>query len=463
MIALLSLLTFASAPTLNCETLEVSIPAEEEEAAKERPKGFAWEGFDVVGVLQDGRMVLSRHATLENLSRKALKLQTKEGRVPDRVTEIILLNADGSYAGRATIPRGTLLELHGLPDGGMAVARTFRAITVVDHIDEDGTFTGTVKMPENPQADKYWRKENPLRATGPAHLTALSSDRVISWHAGQTVAYDLKEHLRLEKQQNLYPLGMYVLRGRRDQRAELLLVDRNRTVMWLDQELEILRTLPCESCRVIGLDRPTSFTQAEGSWTPGLRQRDAAIAQVDGRAVVVRFIRRASKTTEKLDAISLPAPEDGAWTWRLREGPWGSALVSISAREQGAHQVFATQKGEEEPVWSWNAPADLVRAGESVVADALGPYVRLRIVSGQGKEEVTRLTKLIDPRSDDQTDWTSPNETAEPLDEALSSPWVGHHFAGDVVIRRLADPITTRMDPGTSVARFERCLITLQD
>lgn len=464
MMPLLALLTasspaLAGPPELSCTPIEVQIPGEEKEVAKERPKGFQWEGYDPVAVLEDGRMVLSRNATLEDLSQRDLRKQTEEGEVPDRVTEVVLLRPDGTYEGRVTIPRGTLLEVLSLPDGGVAIARTFRAITVVDHIDERGAFTGAVPMPENPQADKEWRDHNPLDATGPHRLTAVGPDRVVSWHAGQALALDLTAHARLSEE-SLYPLGMFTLRGRRDKASELLLVDRNRAITWLDGELNTLRTEACSACRVVGHDKAVPLDKAEGSWLPAMRQRGAAVGERVEGGLQVRFVGLSSREREPTPTL-LPVELEGAWTWRLREGPWGTALVSTSGRDGGPHRVRAVQPGKGEPVWSWKAPDGLVREGEDVVADALGPYVRIRVTRGQGMEEDTRLTLLVDPRDDRQSEPVKPGSVQQPLREALSSPWVSRHFAGDVLLREVADPMMVRMPPGESTARFERCRIRL--
>lgn len=448
---------WAAPPQLACTPLEVPIEAEAEEVAKARPRGFQWEGLQTTAVLEDGRMVLVRHAALEDLSRRDLKRQHTK-RSPDRVSQVFVITPEAELEAQLTVPRGTLLELIALPGGGMALARTNNAITVVDHIDDKGAFTGSVAMAENPQADKLWRDENPLRASGPARLTAAGTDRVVSWHAGAAQAFDLSSHTRVSSE-SLYPLGIYTLRGRRDRASELLLVDRNRRVMWLDADLNLLRTRECNACRVVGHDKPVDLDKAEGSWLPAVRQRGAAIGERYDGGLRIGFLGLSQRDKEP-DPVLLPVQVEGAWTWRLREGPWGTALVSVSQRG-GSHTVRAVQPGHADPVWSWTAPADLVRDGEDIVADALGPYVRIRVAKGQGLEEETRLSLLVDPRTGAASSPVRPDSVQQPLREALSSPWVSRHFAGDVLLRELTDPMSVRSQPGAGLARFERCRVRL--
>lgn len=460
LIALALQSALAGPPQLSCTPIEVTIPGEDKLVARDRPKGFRWEGFATEGVLEDGRMVLTRHATLEKLSQKDLRRQTEDGEIPDRVTQVILLDADGKLQGKpTTIPRGTMLEFLSLVDGGVAVARTFRAITVVDYIDDSGEYAGTVAMPPNPQADKNWRDNNPLRGTGPHRLTAVGPHRVVSWHAGEALAMDLSAQTKTSAE-SLYPLGIFTLRGRRDKASELFLVDRNRAMIWMDADLNRLRTKPCEACRVVGHDKPVPLDKAEGSWLPAMRQRGAAVGEAVDGGIRVSFVGLSSREREP-DPVLLPVDIEGAWTWRLREGPWGTALISTSPRGAGTHLVRAIQPDEAEPVWTWTAPEGMLREGEDVVADALGPYVRVRITQGQGLDEKTRLALLVDPRDGRASEPVNPSSLQEPLREALSSPWVSRHYAGDVLLREVADPFMTRHEPGDSTARFERCRIRL--
>ena len=133
MFALLSLLlapALAAPPSLSCTPLEVAVRAEEKNVADARPKGFAWEGVNTVSVLEDGRIIVARHAALEKLSRRDLKKQHQNG--ADRVTELYVLTAEGEVQSRVTIPRGTLLETVALPGGGVAIARTEGTLTLID-------------------------------------------------------------------------------------------------------------------------------------------------------------------------------------------------------------------------------------------------------------------------------------------------------------------------------------------
>jgi len=460
MIALLSLLApsaVAGPPSLSCTPVEISLPGEDEDVAKARPKGFQWEGYQAVSVLEDGRMVLARNAALEDLSRRDLKRQHTKGS-PDRVTQLLVVTADGELESRVTVTRGTLLETLALPGGSVAVARTDQAVTVIDHINDKGELVGTMRLPENPQADKQWRDGNPLQASGPARLSAAGPSRVVSWHAGTAIAFDL-DSLTRSSSESLYPLGIYTLRGRRDRASELLLVDRNSKVMWLDPELNVLRTLPCQGCRVVGHDKPVALDKAEGSWSPAVRLRGAAVAQPVEGGLELSFVGLSARDRAS-KVVSVPVQAEGAWRWRLREGPWGTALASITI-EDGEHVVHAVQPGHQEPVWSWTAPEDWVRDGEDVVADALGPYVRIRVVEGQGQDERTREALLVDPRTGTASTATRPSRLQQPLREALSSPWVSRHYAGDVLLRDVVDPVSVRMQPGDSVARVERCRVRL--
>lgn len=463
MIPLLALLAaspaVAAPPSLACTPLEVEIPDEIEEYRKSRPKGFQWEGFFALSVLEDGRMLLGRHATLEDLSRRQREKQN-EKEITDRVTQLFLLDAKGELESVITIPRGSILETLALPGGGVAVARTYRAITVVDYIDPKGEWLGTVKMPENPQADKRWREHNPLDGTGPARLTASDQDRVVSWHAGEALALDLPMS-SYSVAKSLYPLGIFTLRGRSDRASELLLVDRNRRVTWLDADLNVLRTRDCNACRVVGMDKAVSLDKAEGSWLPAMRQRGAAVAERFEGGIEVRFAGLSSREREPAP-VRLPVEIDSAWTWRMREGPWGTVLVAVSERGGDTHTVRAIQSGEEDPVWTWTAPKDLVREDEDIVADALGPYVRIRVVEGQGLEEDTRLSMLVDPRDGTASDFVEPSALQPPLREAMESPWVSRHFAGDLLLRNTSDAFSTRIQPGPTTARLETCRIRLK-
>lgn len=451
MLALLTSLALAGAPSMTCESVEVAVPAEQD--ADTHPKGFQWEGFVPAGVLTDGRTVLVRGSALEGLSRKALKRQHEEGG-PDRVMQVVFVTPAGKLDKVAQVPRGTLLEIAGTPDGGALVARALDAVSVIDLIESNGSSAGLTRTPENPKFDKTWRRENPVRGTGPTRMTPLSEDRVVVWHAGSAVVLDLQTHA-VRGAREIWTLGLPTVFNRRGA-GELLVVDRARKLSWLDDDLQPLRTEDCADCRVVGLQQVVSGDKARPpKWKPTARPRRAAILKPEGEDLHIVWAGDAAETDKEApEPVVLSGVIGGPW--RARTGPWGAALISTELA--GEHHVSAVRPGQAD-TWTWTAPDGLVRDGEFLVADALGPYIRLRVASGDGAEERTRLAGLADPTTGAVTDLVEVAAQDPALGAMLGNPWHVATFADGSMVRVDGDPEMARMPPGATTAAFERCRI----
>lgn len=455
MLPLLSLLAAAGAPTLDCETVEATVPAEAVEVA--RPKGFQWEGFRPVVTLADGRTLLLRGSALEQLSRRALKRQHEEGG-PDRVMQVILVEPSGKVDAVATIPRGTLLEAHRAPDGGVVIARTSDAVVKLDYIDSKGHWTGTTRLPEDPQFHAWWRTNNPLRGTATASLVALAPGRAVITHGGRTTSLDLVNNTVVGKGE-MHGLTLPTVHDKR--RHEVLIADRGMRLAWFDPQLERVQSEDCNACRVVGLER----TRRRGAdWVPTEESREVVVVKPTGDdfEVTVRGVS-GKKPPAVQRRIPIPAiPEGGRFTWRLRAGPTGTALLATSATgAEIEQQVWTIGPGAAADAPPLPVPDGLVGVGENLVADGLGGLIRLRSVVGQDADEVTRAVAVMNPRTGRTMDVTRKGDVADDVWAALSNRALRDRAPdGTILLRSDGDPMMERMAPGEAVVRFERCRLT---
>ncbi|MFT7521386.1 MAG: hypothetical protein ACI9MC_003537 [Kiritimatiellia bacterium] len=443
----------AAQPRLDCSEVEVQVPAEADD--KERPKGFQWSGYDVVGVLADGRALLSRDASLEGLSRRVMKVQYEMNN-PDRVMQLIAVDKDGTLSLLSTTLRGTVVEAASLPGGGVVVVRSGSNRSVLEYIDASGRLVHSSPLPEDPQSDKQWRYYNALKGTAPARVHVLSQDKASVWHNGRSVFLDLRSGAALAAPE-AWPLGLPVVYGKRSD-GELMLVNRHRDLLRFDTSGKVVETTPCPDCRVVAVGPSASGDVA--------LNKVVALVKAEGSTLLVRWQRFGGKSSGKEFRLTVPQGIDGrTWSWALRPGPARTALIAASdnTREATQHVVWALTPGSQEPTWTYELPADLAKPGERLVADAVGPWVRLRLTQGEGSDEVLRLVALIDMSSDERTDWMKPSSLQEPLRRMVAAPFHadGHRDGG--LLRVAEDPLFQRLPVGPSTARFEWCKVVIED
>jgi hypothetical protein len=461
MTALLALLlappAAATAPSLDCASVPLRVPAEPDDV--DRPRGFRWEGLRPIGQLPGGSVVLVRGSALEQLSRRSLRRQHEAGG-PDRVIQVVVVKPGDKVKRVPTIPRGTLLEVAALPDGGLAIARTAPGGTAVELIGEDGTWRGTTALPENPQADRTWRRENTLEG-GPPRLVGLSETRAIAWYQGRAIAMDLDAGSLLSNTE-VWPLSLQAVFPRKGP-GELLVVDRSRQLTWYDADLGKARSEACPECRVVALHDAVPLDKARAEkWRPTARPSRAAVVRRAGDALQFDYRGASAVAAEELpDPLTLPVtpPEDGVWAWWLRTGPWGTAAVSIT--EETGHTVHLVQPGADAPVFTWAAPEGSVPDGAHIVADAFGPLLRVRVIRGEGDEEELLTVGLVDPTSGRATDLSAPAALPAPLGPALSHPWHERVMPGAALVRVDGEPELDRIDPGEVQASYERCTVRI--
>jgi hypothetical protein len=442
-------LGWAAPPEVTCEDVEVTVPAEPETIR--RPAGFQWEGFRPLATLADGRTVLLRGAALEGLSRSALKRQHDEDG-PDRVMQVVLLSADDKLQNVATLPRGTPLEVVATPDGGLVLARTRQAVTVLDYLRPDGSFARTTSLAENPQGDKEWRRASVIRQNGEPRVAPFGDGRVVLWWSGTGSAIDLNQGTTLGRTE-VWPQGLVRVFDRKGDTGEVLVVDRQQRLSWYNLKMERVLTEDCVGCRVTtlgpSLEGPRRDRRALAQARPAL----AAILrpQESSAEVVWRGLSDGS-ADRGVSPVTWTPDVPGPFTWMSRPGPGDSLIVAANA--PGRAQVVALRPGVSKPVWSYQTALE---PGERVIADGLDQGVRVRVLtSPEGEEEVvTRV--LLASMAGKVSDWVDPVGLEPDLRAALSAPAAESRWSDGKPLRVPGDPEMERMPPGPSTAKFQRC------
>ena len=207
---------------------------------------------------------------------------------------------------------------------------------------------------------------------------------------------------------------------------------------------------------------PIERTRRKGAaWTPTEESREVVVVRPDGDDFVVT-VRGVSgvKQSEPIRRIPLPTvAADARYTWRLRTGPTGTALLSVSApgseQPEQAWSIGPGASATSEPLF---VPEGLVGPGQHLVADGIGGLVRLRAVTGEDAEEVTRAVVVLDPNTGRHHDITRKGDVDADLWAALSNRALRDRAGdGTIMLRAPGDPMMDRIAPGESSVRFERC------
>jgi hypothetical protein len=438
----------AAPATATCAPFTVEIP--ELELAEKLPKGFAWEGVAPIAALSDGRYLLARSAALGGLSAKALREQ-HDLKTPLRVTQLVVVAADGTVERSVHVPRGTLVEAHALPGGGLLLAYRAREATRLVHLPPQGAAAVEIDLPEKIRDELSWRDVNPIRGTGPARLTPTSATTAVYAWGGEAFALELGGAGEVRST----PVWSNQLAFVRAEGAppQIFGIELGDRLLHLGADLTTIDQRPCGGCRVAPL---VGADGGIGAYAALARPRDGAINVV---------MLGSGATLGALPAgLDVPLPDalgDASWAWALRPGPDGSALLTVST--VGDERFYATSRilppdGDGPPRLAWTRTEVGVGApGQRVVADAVSGLVRLRIVTGEGGDMETHGAALATADNRARSDWsTDVDPVVRPLlvdtfAAARQGPHTGLH--ADV------DPMLARVPPGPSTTTLRRCAL----
>lgn len=451
MLSLLSALLTASAiagePSLDCDDTAIDLP--EREFEFKLPKGFAWEGLRPVADLADGRAIFARSAALDGLKRKHLRYEDGEPN-PLRMMEIVVVEPDGSVQGVYTVARGTLIEAHSVPAGGVVLAHRVKETTQLIYLPRPGASPRVIALPATIANEETWRDLNPVKGTGPARIHPISSHRVVYAYGGEALSFDVTsaQVIRSAPIWSTQILALLPEQGA----GEIVGLELGDRLVRFDSGLTTIEHRACVGCRLVALRHPTAFTPTTG-----------VSATATGDGIAVTFLRADQSLSDLEPSLVVPFPDDllgASWAWSLRAGPDHTALISMTRLDdQRIATTVAVSPEATEPVWTWRTDR-AGKAGQHLVADTLGTAVRLRMVTGEQSDQTTHTAAIYQPAQGHLSDWVRLGQVDGPLNTLLFATYGPSGQGVHSAAQPLEDPMFSRVDPGAHRAELRRCTPT---